>query len=49
MEEKTQEVLDRATERKKESGRRLQELAAKGRFEKVRRPHPLLSTRRDGS
>lgn len=34
-EEKTQEELDKITERKREAGRRLQEQAAKQRLEKV--------------
>lgn len=37
FEEKTQEDLDRLAERRKEAGKRLQDLAVKGRLEKVRR------------
>jgi len=36
IEEKTEEELARITERKKEQGRKLQEMAAKVRLEKVR-------------
>ena len=37
-EEKTEEELARIAERRKEQGRKLQELAAKSRAEKVRQP-----------
>lgn len=38
VEEKTEEELARIAERKKEQGRKLQELAAKSRMEKVPNP-----------
>ena len=42
-EEKTEEELARITERRREQGRKLQELAAKAREEKVRAAYILLS------
>lgn len=36
VEEKTEEELNKASERRKEQGRKLQEMAAKSRMEKVR-------------
>ena len=40
-EEKTEEELARITEKRKEQGRKLQEMAAKTRLEKVRLPSSL--------
>lgn len=42
-EEKTEEELARITEKRKEQGRKLQEMAAKTRLEKVRSPSSLSS------
>jgi actin-related protein 5 len=46
--ERTEEEIARAAEKRREQGKKLQEMAAKARLEKVLSPNMLLSTLFDG-